>query len=147
MTPFFSGHFMRKDFIKDKKKLNQEGLADIFAKVLATVKDPNQPACSSVDLMKLEKSVGKTNPTFMGFGQQDAYEFFKGLLEGLNIELNRVRIPAPYKMLKVNSRLPLQTSVWFPLISLKFIYRVMNGGTIAFNEKTASSLISSVGRS
>lgn len=123
----FPSYFLNKEYLKHKQNKEKEGLADIFAKVLMSVKNPNHQACSSTELRKLETYVGtkklitlylmycivgKTNPTFLLYGQHDAYEFFKGLLEGINTELNRVKNPLPYKILKVDPRVPLQTSVY-----------------------------------
>jgi len=48
---------------------------------------------------------------FAGYEQQDAQEFLKALLEGVNEDLNRVIGKQPYKELKAEPSRPLQAIV------------------------------------
>ena len=58
-------------------------------------------------------------PMFSGYEQQDAQEFLKAMLEGINNDLNRVRTKQSYRELKIDSKKTIQEVVIINLIIKK----------------------------
>ena len=70
---------------------------------------------------ELKRSLERIAPTFSGYDQQDAQEFLKALLEGINNDLNRVTKKPPYKELKIDPNKTIQQ-----VVILKFLVKSIN---------------------
>jgi ubiquitin carboxyl-terminal hydrolase 2 len=109
-TPHLTDYFMNS--FQTDKKLRPTPLAQSYYELLQQVKQSN--GSSSVTPSELKAAVSRTVSEFRGYGQQDAQEFMRFLLDRMHDELNRVKVKPPYKEMKFEN-LPVekQSDGWF----------------------------------
>lgn len=86
-------------FIKGTLEINSNSktrgrLAEAYAELVKEAKRDGH--VSSTSLWNFKSIVAKLNPTFDGYGQQDAQEFLRFALDGLSLDLNRVTSKPKY---------------------------------------------------
>jgi len=95
-TPPLTEYFF--NVFPTEKKLRSTTLAQSYYELLQSVKASG--GTSSVTPSDLKAAVSRTVSEFRGYGQQDAQEFMRFLLDRMHDELNRVRSKPPYREMK-----------------------------------------------
>ncbi|KAF2834360.1 cysteine proteinase [Patellaria atrata CBS 101060] len=90
-------YFLKNKYKEDLNPNNPLGhngqIAKVYAGLLASVYDDNSPTSFSPKNFKYQ--LGRSQPLFSGYGQQDSQEFLSFLVDGLHEDLNRV-LKKPY---------------------------------------------------
>jgi len=98
-TPCLNEAFMSRDFpdeINRSSKLRGE-LAIKFKELIKEFKE--LPRNSSVSPYNIKSLIGRISSQFLGYSQQDAAELLRAMLEGLHLDLNRVRTKPSYRQM------------------------------------------------
>ena len=74
--------------------LRKQRIAESYASLLD---EARRAKGSAIVPRALKDQISKVAPQFLGYGQQDAQEFLRFLLDGIHNELNRVTTKPPYK--------------------------------------------------
>jgi ubiquitin C-terminal hydrolase len=115
-TPKFYQYFVNGTHKKDLNPKHKD-LALSFGSLLQKIHKQAGPPSSynSESTYDLKRSLERVNSQFSGYDQQDAQEFLKALLEGINDDGNRNRSKPAYKELKVDPRKSIQdvSNEWF----------------------------------
>lgn len=89
-TPYLNEYFLGT--YPGQKQKRATRLADAFHNLLLSVRQG-----TTVTPSDLKNQVARTCSTFAGYGQQDAQEFMRFLLDRMHDELNRVSSKPPYQ--------------------------------------------------
>lgn len=96
-TPALHDFFTDKAQVKRDLNVNNKLRGRLTAAFYALVNGYKQSTVFAPHEVK--HLMGKIAPQFIGYGQHDAAEFLRSLLDGLHNELNRVRVKPNYKAL------------------------------------------------
>jgi ubiquitin C-terminal hydrolase len=103
-TPFLNDFFLN-DY-ESQKTYKAQRLSRAYAELIKRVRQIMQGSSSydnTISPSDLKMAVSGVAPQFSGYGQQDAQEFLRFLLDGLHEELNRVAKKPPYQELNFDS--------------------------------------------
>lgn len=104
LTQWFIENFPKTSAIRKQR------IAESYASLLDEARRANG---SAIVPRALKDQISKVAPQFLGYGQQDAQEFLRFLLDGIHNELNRVTTKPPYKEINCD-KLPVdkQSEEW-----------------------------------
>jgi ubiquitin carboxyl-terminal hydrolase 2/21 len=109
-TPQLSDYFL--SHFPSEKKQRKTPLSQSYYELLQSVKEAN--GVTQVTPSDLKQAVSRTVSEFRGYGQQDAQEFMRFLLDRMHDELNRVPVKPQYKEMKFETlTLEKQSEGWF----------------------------------
>ena len=99
--PELRDHFLSLRFVSNLNTLTSPTKGDLAVSLYHLFEElwSENSSSDSVGLRDVKSSMGRVNPQFLGYGQQDSQEFISILLDALNDELNRV-IVKPYEMIR-----------------------------------------------
>lgn len=109
-TPGLTDYFFNQ--FPGEKKQRPTPLSQAYYELLQSVRSAN--GVGTVTPSELKAAVSRTVSEFRGYGQQDAQEFMRFLLDRMHDELNRVRSKPSYKEMKFeNLSIDKQSEGWF----------------------------------
>ena len=99
--PELRDHFLSLRFVSNLNTLTSPTKGDLAVSLYHLFEElwSGNSSSDSVGLKDVKSCMGRINPQFLGYGQQDSQEFISILLDALNDELNRV-IVKPYEMIR-----------------------------------------------
>lgn len=92
--------YFATEFKSDKKMLKSYKIANSYSDLLKEARSSSNGCIAPTDL---KGQISKIAKQFTGYGQQDAQEFLRFLLDGMHNELNRVTSKPKYKEINCDS--------------------------------------------
>ena len=103
--------YFLNDFTTDKRLMRSQKLSQSYCSLL---KNSRSTRSTYINPQDLKNAVSKIARQFGGYGQQDAQEFLRFLLDGMHNELNRVSKKPKYKTIDCDKEpIDVQSEIWF----------------------------------